>query len=142
MNHNDSPNTVELSRRNFLKRSSMASLLGLAGAVEIVPRLAPQPVRASDKPPVNCGLIGFGQRGRELASTLGRVPDANLMAICDTYNVMLRRAQRQVPQASRHTDYREVLDNPDVQAVFIATPTHKHRDIAIAALDAGKHVFC
>ena len=64
------------------------------------------------------------------------------MAVCDNYDVMLRRSQRDVPQASTHTDYREVLGNPDVQAVFIATPTHLHRTIALDALAAGKNVYC
>lgn len=142
MKHDE--HAADLSRRNFLKRSSMASLFGLSGAVEIIP---PAPrreaaARSAARAPVNCAIIGFGARGRELAATLERVPDANIMAVCDTYDIMLRRAQRQTPDASTHTDYREVLDNADVQAVLIATPTHLHREIAIAALDAGKHVFC
>lgn len=126
-----------MSRRGFL---SMASMVGLAGAVEIHPPA--QPLKLEGRAPVNCALIGFGARGRELASTLSRVPTATLTAVCDTYATMLRRAKRQIPEASTHTDYREVLDNPDVQAVFVATPTHLHREIAIAALDAGKNVFC
>ena len=143
MNQMDPKNSSGLSRRKFLKKSTMASLLGMSGgAVEILPHVAPRPAHAMNRAPVNCAIIGFGARGRELTSTLARVPEANIMAVCDTYNIMLRRAQREAPQASTHTDYREVLDNADVQAVFIATPTHKHRDIAIAALDAGKHVFC
>jgi len=91
---------------------------------------------------VNCALVGFGLRGRELAATLARLPEANLMAVCDNYDVMLRRSRREVPQASTHTDYREVLGNPDVQAVFIATPTHLHRAIVLDALAAGKNVYC
>src|SRR5678809_1612923 len=41
-----------------------------------------------------------------------------------------------------YTDYRKVLDSKDVQAVFIATPSHHHKEIALAALQAGKHVYC
>ena len=138
------PGSSTLSRRTFLKKSTLAPLAGLSGMVEIKPpplskRLA-TPSEARDT--VNCALIGFGQWGRELAATLARVPEANLMAVCDNYDVMLRRAQRDIPQVSTHTDYREVLDNPDVQAVLIATPTHLHRDIALDALAAGKNVYC
>lgn len=133
---------TRLSRRTFLKAGSMASLFGLGGAVEIVP----EPVHARPRPrrnaPVTCAIIGYGPRGRELADTLGRIPDANLAAICDSYPVMLRRASRDVPEASTHTDYREVLDNADIQAVLVATPTHLHRNIALEALDAGKNVYC
>jgi predicted dehydrogenase len=134
----------KLSRRNFLKKSSMGTLFGLTGAVEIEPAPAVhrERERRRDEETVNCALIGFGDWGREIADTLGRIPEANLMAVCDNYDVMLRRAERSVPEASRHTDYREVLSNPDVQMVLIATPTHLHREIAVAALEAGKHVYC
>ncbi len=133
-----------LSRRNFLKRSTMASVFGLSGAVEIIPESISKQAEARPRPQatVNCAIIGFGARGRELASTLARLPEANLMAVCDNYDVMLRRSKRDVPQASTHSDYQEVLSNPDVQAVLIATPTHLHRDIALAALEAGKNVYC
>ncbi len=133
-----------LSRRTFLKKSTLVPLIGLAGAVEIKPEPLPKRVetRLEAWDTVNCALVGFGTWGRELAATLARLPEANLVAVCDNYDVMLRRAQRDVPQASTHTDYREVLDNPDVQAVFIATPTHRHRTLAIEALAAGKNVYC
>ncbi len=145
--HETTPENMDpsaLSRRNFLKRSTMASLFGLSGAVEIIPEAIARPgaVEAGTQAPVNFGLIGYGARGRELAATLARVPDANLVAVCDNYEVMLRRSKRDFPEASTHSDYREVLDNADIQSVLIATPTHLHRDIAIAALDAGKNVYC
>ena len=133
-----------LTRRRFLMMGSMTPLVGYSEAVDLSDKSAY--AAAHTHPPadekVNCALIGFGEWGREIASTLGRLPEANLMAICDTYEVMLRRAQRSVPDASRHSDYRELLDNPDVQAVIVATPTHLHKDIVINALDAGKNVYC
>ena len=115
----------------------MISGAGLVRAANITQRPWPQ-----GRDDVACGIIGYGPQGRELASTLARVPGASLTAICDTYDPMLLRARRDVPEASRHTDYREVLDNPDIQAVLIATPTHLHKDIAIDALQAGKNVYC
>jgi len=135
----------KLDRRNFLKKSSLATLFGLSGATEIKAAplpLRPEPDGSVSREPVNCALIGFGQWGREIAATMARLPEANLVAVCDDYDVMLRRVQREVPDATTHTDYREVLDNPDIQAVLIATPTHLHRDIAQAALEAGKNVYC
>jgi predicted dehydrogenase len=130
-----------LSRRNFLKKSSMVPLAGLVGSSG--PRVTEARVsRLPQDAQVGCGLIGFGQWGREIASTLDRIPEARLAAICDNYDVMLRRAQRSFPDASRHVDYREVLASPDVQAVLVATPTHLHRDIVIEALEAGKSVYC
>ncbi len=132
-----------ISRRDFLKTStSAASLLGLSRAVEIRPDPALVHPRPTSDIEVNIGLIGYGPRGREIASTLQRVPGAHLVAICDNYATMLRRAQRDYPEASRHEDYRALLDNPDIQAVIVATPTHLHKDIALSALDAGKNVYC
>ncbi len=126
-----------VSRRAFLIGGATLSGAGLVRAANIKTRHWPQ-----GRAPVTCAVIGYGPQGRELASTLGRVPGAKLVAICDTYEPMLRRAQRDVPSASRHSDYREVLDNTEVQAVLIATPTHLHKDIALDALQAGKNVYC
>lgn len=143
--HAERNGTRDLSRRNFLKKSSLATVFGLAGAIEIkaqAPRRHPETARTGSEEPVKAALIGFGQWGREIADTLGRIPEARLIAVADDYDIMLRRVQRSLPDATTHSDYREVLDNPEVQAVFIATPTHLHRDIAVAALEAGKHVYC
>ncbi len=132
-----------ISRRDFLKTgSAAASLLGLSHAVEIRPDPSLVRARPSSAADVNIGLIGYGPRGREIASTLGRVPGARLVAICDSYPTMLRRAQRDIPEASRHGDYRELLNNADIQAVVVATPTHLHKDIVTDALEAGKNVYC
>lgn len=135
----------KVSRRNFLKKSSLGALTGMLGTEEL---RAGEPHKRITTPlskkegEIGCGIIGFGPWGREIADTLGRLPEANLLAVCDNYDMMLRRAQRSVPQASRHSDYREVLDNPDIKAVFVSTPTHMHRQIAIDALQAGKNVYC
>ncbi len=135
--------TPNLSRRNFLKVGSFASLFGFSEAEQLKAEEAyqavhePRPIEDA----VNCALIGFGEWGRTIASTLADIPEANLMAICDNYPIMLRRAQRAYPEASRHEDYNEVLTNPDVQAVIIATPTHLHREVTLAALEAGKNVY-
>ena len=132
-----------ISRRDFLRKGgAAASILGLSRAVEIPPDpsfLRSRPASADD---VNIGIIGYGPRGREITSTLSRVPAAKVAAICDNYAPMLRRAQRDVPDATRHEDYREILGREDLQAVVVATPTHLHKDIVLQALDAGKNVYC
>jgi predicted dehydrogenase len=47
-----------------------------------------------------------------------------------------------VPGAASTDDYKKILENKEVQAVIIATPSHLHRDIVLEALQAGKHVYC
>ncbi|HEX7070546.1 MAG TPA: Gfo/Idh/MocA family oxidoreductase [Rhodothermales bacterium] len=128
-----------LSRRTFLKRSALAPLAGAVVTGAMPRSAAAAGLRAEE--PVNVAIIGFGVWGREIAATIARLPELKVTAVVDTYDVMLRRADRAVPDASTHTDYREVLDNPAIQSVIIATPTHLHRQIAVDALAAGKHVY-
>jgi len=95
-----------------------------------------------DLPKVKVGLIGLGPWGREILDQLGRLEQANVTAICDNYPAMVRRSASKAPGAATVEDYQAILDNRDIQAVIIATPSHQHKDIAIAALKAGKHVYC
>ncbi len=148
------------ARRDFLRGSGVAvgaasALLGaLPGrAFEIrVASAADDPKKPAAKPaarapaappaPVNLALIGCGDHGRGLLTALGKVPGANVKMLCDNYDGSFKRAQELAKTATTATDYRRVLESKDVQAVMIATPSHLHKDIALAALQAGKHVYC
>jgi len=100
------------------------------------------PEIATPGPPVRVGVIGLGVWGREILSTLGRMPAAHVAMICDSYEPFLRRASAGAPRAAVAADYRRMLDSADVEAVIVATPTASHRELACAALQAGKHVYC
>ncbi len=89
-----------------------------------------------------CAVIGAGVWGREIIAELSRVSGAELVAVCDHHPGALRRIERESPEVKTVEDYREVLDDPGIDAVFIATPSHLHREVAVAALEAGKHVYC
>lgn len=139
------------NRRDFLKGSSFATLMTLLGGVQLFAQATPESP-AEDKAPakkVKVAVIGLGTWGREILDQLGRLGQAEkasaqpeIVAICDNYPAMMRRSAGKAPGATQAEDYKAVLDNKDIQAVFIATPTHLHKDIAIAALQAGKHVYC
>jgi predicted dehydrogenase len=73
---------------------------------------------------------------------LALVPQADVAGICDTYAASVRRAASLAPNAIQTDNYKTILDNKDVKAVIVATPTHQHKEIALAALKAGKHVYC
>jgi len=142
MNNAELP--LEVNRREFLKGGSFATLMTFLGGVEI---LTHTPARAADVESlvpfqINCAVIGLGAWGREIIANLSRLKTSNLTAICDIYPASLKRAASGAPNAKGVADYRQILDDKEVQAVFIATPTHLHREIAIAALKAGKHVYC
>src|SRR5438552_2761280 len=137
----------DLNRREFLKGGSFATLMALLGAVEL--RAQDQPKAAGGATeykttgnPVGCAVIGCGAWGREILKNLARLPNVPVVAICDTYPAYLRRGAESAPKAEKHTDYHKVLENKEVQAVLVATPSHLHREIVIAALKAGKHVYC
>jgi predicted dehydrogenase len=87
-------------------------------------------------------VIGLGRWGREVLATLGQLPQAEVSAICDSYSVALRRAATLAPEAAQLEDYSGILSNADIKAVVVATPTHQHKEIVLAALRAGKHVYC
>jgi UDP-N-acetylglucosamine 3-dehydrogenase len=90
---------------------------------------------------VRWGVIGLGWFGEVHADTLAGMPRIELAALCT------RRPERLAELADRHgvqrryTDYRELLEDPAVDVVGITTHIDDHRDIAIDALRAGKHVF-
>ncbi|MEM6647735.1 MAG: Gfo/Idh/MocA family oxidoreductase [Bacteroidota bacterium] len=138
---------MDTSRRSFLKKSSLAPLAGFLGVSQLTTDYAAAkgaPFIHTGKRTantINCAIIGFGPQGRDIAEILTRFEETNVVAVCDTFNLMLRRAKRSLPDAAQYADYREVLASDDVQAVFITTPTHQHKDITIAALEAGKHVY-
>jgi predicted dehydrogenase len=136
-----------ISRRDFLGSGSMAALMTAMGTVEIVPNLKgdENSKKATDNKNANkikIAVIGCGLWGREILKQLSRIQTASIVAICDVYEPFLKRANNLAPSAALYTDYKKVLDSKDVKAVIIATPSHLHHQIAIDALQSGKHVYC
>jgi len=88
-------------------------------------------------------LIGCGRAGMIHAKSYAcHVRDAQLVAMCDPMEENLRAAEAQYPVERCYTDYRDVMADPQIDAVIVVTPTEFHRDIVIAAARAKKHVFC
>src|SRR5260370_32205084 len=120
---------MSTSRRHFLKSTAAAGLM------------AAEKVTANDR--LQIALIGAGGRGsgdtRYQWASLG----VALVAVCDIYDGRLASAKEVWGNHLFTTrDYREVLARKDVDAVIIATPDHWHSRITIAALEAGKDVYC
>lgn len=128
------------SRRSFLRQVAGTSALLLSrrglGLAEVTA------AATHVGPPVALGVIGLGVRGREILSTLAAVSGARVVAACDTYAPLHKKALEIAPAATALADARALIDRPDVEAVVVATPSHRHRDIVAAALAAGKHVYC
>lgn len=93
--------------------------------------------------PVRIGVIGAGgfSVGRMLPN-FQKLPDVELTVVANRSRASAEKvaAQFAIPEAAN--DYRDVIAASNVDAVFIGTPPYAHRDIVLAALDAGKHVLC
>ena len=143
MNDNTS-DALGYNRRDFLKGGSVATLMTMLGGVELVAQTNAAPGGETKAAPVKIkvGVIGLGARGREIINTLARLPQADVAAICDTYPASLKRIASAAPGAAQTDDYKTILANNDIKTVIIATPTFGHKELALAALKAGKHVYC
>jgi len=92
---------------------------------------------------VNVCLIGTGRAGMIHAKNLNtRVPNANLIAICDTSQESLEKAKENLSVKYTYNNYEEALDNEEIDAVVIVTPTKLHKDIVIKAAKKKKHILC
>ncbi len=87
------------------------------------------------------GVIGLGRFGAQHARVLAQLPHVELTAVCS------RSAERAANVASTHhvpkhyTDYRDLLRDPEVEAIDVVTEVDRHTEIALAALRLRKHVF-
>ncbi len=130
-----------MKRRDFLK----TSVGGAAGLALGTPHSA-MPADQSNAT-LQLGLIGVGFQGRALLSAARGVPDIRFRAICDIWpyaqNYGKRYLARYGHNVTTYADYRRMLEHEkDLDAVLIATPDFMHARQAIAALEAGRHVYC
>jgi len=124
-----------INRRNFLKKTSTALLstpLLLNGGLSYA---------STDGKPLNIGIIGCGDRGGGLASILQNNQLLRVVACCDIIPFRLEKVATK-NGSTPYTDYRALLDDPNVEAVIIASPFGLHDEMAIDAIQAGKHVYC
>lgn len=90
---------------------------------------------------LNVAVIGAGYWGPNLARNFRASSEWNLAAICDLDVARARRVAESVGGVPITSDLQEVLGDPLIDAIAIATPARTHHAIALAALDAGKHVM-
>jgi predicted dehydrogenase len=92
--------------------------------------------------PIGFGVIGTGIVGGAWhAYVYSKLPQAKLVAVCDLNEARAQEVARKYGAKTVYTDYRKLLENPEIKAVSIATPDFAHREIAIAAAEAGKHIL-
>jgi predicted dehydrogenase len=125
-----------ITRRQFIERS-----VGGAAAAGLAWSANPVSLSASPNEKVTVGIVGGGIRGLELMQAVLNV-GGNVAMVCDLYDGHLRRAQEIQANTPTTREYREVLDRKDVDVVVVATSDHWHAPVAIAAMRAGKDVYC
>lgn len=92
--------------------------------------------------PVGFGVIGTGIVGGAWhAHVYANTPHSKLVAVCDLNEARAAEIGQKYGAAAVYTDYRKLLENPEIKAVSIATPDFAHREIAVAAAEAGKHIL-
>lgn len=141
-----------ISRREYLKRSMIAA----AGAI-FVPTIVPSSVFGKNAPSnrINIGQIGFGRiaRAHDLPETMN-YDISHVMAVSDVDSKRMQDGKRWIEEwyankkgkknyvdVKMYGDYREMLQNPDIDAVIISTPDHWHAQPAIEAAMAGKDIY-
>jgi predicted dehydrogenase len=86
-------------------------------------------------------VVGLGYWGPNLVRNLHELPDAELSVVCDMREDALEAIGRRYPAVATTTSFDEVIADPAIDAVALATPVSTHYPLAMQALDAGKHVF-
>ena len=130
-----------VTRRRFFKTSAVlatASTLPRWFIEETEAKPITKTLGPNEQPAI--ALVGCGGMGRndaKIASRLGRV-----IALCDVDDARLAEAKKQWPDASTYKDFRKVLEREDIHVVICGTVDHWHTLVSIAAMRAGKDVYC
>ena len=133
---NHEPKSETLSRRQFIGVTA-----GAAG-LTIVPRHVVAGSHGLVAPSDKLNIAGIGAGGRGVDDLEG-VQSQNIVALCDVDDKSAAGSYQRYPNAKRYRDFRKMLDQEKgIDAVVIATPDHIHAVAVMAALKAGKHVYC
>lgn len=122
-----------MNRRQFIHRTA----LGTAGLCVTGCATRARKISANEK--LNLGIIGVAHQGQY---DMNNVAGENIVALCDVDDNYLAAAKQKFPGAKTYNDFRRLLEQPDIDAVVIATPDHTHAVAAAAALRSGRHVYC
>jgi predicted dehydrogenase len=90
---------------------------------------------------IGIGVVGYGYWGPNLVRNFAETPGARLVAVCDSRLDRLNLVQKRFPGVQTFLQFTEMLANPDIDAVAIATPVHLHFPLTELALKADKHVL-
>jgi len=122
-----------LSRRQMLRKTALGAIGFCVARNSALAEGSP----ANGK--LNIGIIGVGGRGR---ANTDEVIGENIVALCDVDDNCLRVAARRFPKAKTYNDWREMLEQKDIDAVMVSTTDHTHAPASVMAMKRGVHVYC
>ncbi|MEG1635207.1 MAG: Gfo/Idh/MocA family oxidoreductase [Rikenellaceae bacterium] len=145
-------NKKELSRLDFLKMSAVgAGVLMIPSSLSAAVSNTIKKEKKESANQINLGFIGLGQQANYLVNGFLTIEGVKVIAGCDVYDIKNERFEKKVKDfyskkgvksaLTMYHDYKELLANPNIDAVVIATPDHWHAVIAVAACKAGKDVY-
>jgi predicted dehydrogenase len=130
-----------INRRRFLKRAAGTA----AGAMSLPYIVSSSAFGAGEK--ITVGCVGVGPQGSGDMGNFLRQKDAQVVAVCDVKDPVLKEAQKRVNEhyqgtgCAAYKDFRELMARDDIDVVLAATPDHWHVLIALAAVKSGKDVY-
>jgi predicted dehydrogenase len=128
----------DMTRREAVKVAGAATIATVAAAQGPFIRTARAATNA-----VQFGMVGTGSRGAYLLKHLKGIDSGRCVAICDIKDDALDKATQTIGGSpKRYKDWRELLADKNVEAVFVTTPLFLHFPVTKDALEAGKNVFC
>lgn len=137
-------NNSHSSRRSFIKKSAIvAAGIPLVGSMACA---SPSKIIGANDT-INVAVTGINSRGGGLLRTIMKLDKVNVVALCDVDTKVLEKRGAQVKEKTGKTpklvqDFRKLIEDKSIDAVFIATADHTHAPFSILALQAGKHVYC
>ena len=142
---------TRFTRRRFMQSSLAGGLAFALGDRSTATAPFSRPIGANDD--IRVAVVGLGQlggpgvgaRGHQLIDRLRQVPNVRMVALCDVDTQILDREKQRFAtwqqRVKSYTDMRDVFENPDIDAVFVATPNHWHALATVWACQAGKDVY-
>ncbi len=131
-----------MERRDFIQKTSFITAgigFGLIGCKNF--NIAPPPIPDAER--IRVGIIGLGDRGSTIINVLNEVPELKIIGCCDILDFRLENGLKNIKEkATGYSNYQELLENKDLEAVIISTPLHEHHRMVMDALDADIHIMC
>lgn len=129
-----------MDRRQFLTSAALGTTLAPLTTHVVAAQAPTRPVAPSDR--IRVGFLGTGARAHQVIDAAQATGDLSIVSLCDAYAGRAERGRaRTGGTAAIAGDYRRILDDPSVDAVFVVTPDHWHHRMVLDALDAGKDVY-